>query len=218
MAQTATKFRGFLDPMDRISEVLFGVIMVLTFTGALSVATADRLEVREVLVGALGCNLAWGVIDAGLYLMGRLQERGRSILMFRAVRDSTDEAAARQVVAEALPGVLASALPAGQLEVMRQAILSMPEPALPRLTTADLGGAVAVFLLVFLVTLPLVMPFLFIGETRLALRVSNGVAVALLFLSGYAFGRRAGLHPWASGLAMVIVGIMLVGLTIALGG
>jgi hypothetical protein len=65
MAQ-ATKFRGFLDPMDRISEVLFGVIMVLTFTGALSIATADRLEVREMLVGALGCNLAWGVIDAGL--------------------------------------------------------------------------------------------------------------------------------------------------------
>ena len=99
----ALKFRGFLEPMDRISEVLFGVIMVLTFTGALSVATADRLEVREVLVGALGCNLAWGVIDAGLYLMGRLQERGRTIQTFRAVRDTTDEVAARRIVAETLP-------------------------------------------------------------------------------------------------------------------
>ncbi len=204
--------------MDRISEGLFGVIMVLTFTGALSVATADRIEVREMLVGALGCNLAWGVIDAGLYLMTRLQERGRNIQMFRAVRDSTDEAAAREVVAEALPGVIVSALPAGQLEVMRQAIRHMPEPPMPRLTMADVGGAVAVFLLVFLVTLPLVLPFLFIGETRLALRVSNGVAVALLFLSGYAFGQRAELNPWASGLAMVVVGILLVGLTIALGG
>jgi VIT1/CCC1 family predicted Fe2+/Mn2+ transporter len=62
------------------------------------------------------------------------------------------------------------------------------------------------------------VPFLFIGETRLALRVSNGVAVVLLFLSGYAFGKRAGLHAWVSGLAMVVVGILLVGLTIALGG
>jgi len=214
----ALKFRGFLEPMDRISEVLFGVIMVLTFTGALSVATADRLEVREVLVGALGCNLAWGVIDAGLYLMGRLQERGRTIQTFRAVRDTTDEVAARRIVAETLPAVLVTALPSSQLEVMRQAVLNMPEPPLPRLTMTDIGGAVAVFLLVFLVTLPLVVPFLFIGETRLALRVSNGVAVALLFLSGYAFGKRAGLHPWVSGLAMVVVGILLVGLTIALGG
>jgi hypothetical protein len=217
MARTR-HFRGFLDPMDRISEVLFGVIMVLTFTGALSVATADRLEVREMLVGALGCNLAWGVIDAGLYLMGRLQERGRTIHTFRAVRDSTDEAAARQIVAESLPAVLVTALPSSELEVMRLAVRNMPEPPLPRLTMTDIGGAVAVFLLVFLVTLPLVMPFLFIGEPRLALRVSNGVAVALLFLSGYVFGQRAGLRPWASGLAMVVVGILLVGLTIALGG
>jgi hypothetical protein len=214
----ALKFRGFLDPMDRISEVLFGVIMVLTFTGALSVATADRLEVREMLVGALGCNLAWGVIDAGLYLMGRLQERGRTIRTFRAVRDTTDEVAARRIVADTLPAVLVTALPSSQLEVMRQAVLNMPEPPLPRLTMADIGGALAVFLLVFLVTLPLVVPFLFIGETRLALRVSNGVAGALLFLSGYAFGKRAGLLPWMSGLAMVVVGSLLVGLTIALGG
>src|SRR4249920_1220952 len=118
----ALKFRGFLEPMDRISEVLFGVIMVLTFTGALSVATAERLEIREMLVGALGCNLAWGVIDAGLYLMGRLQERGRTIQTFRAVRDSTDEVAARQIVAKTLPAVLVTALPSSELEVMRQAI------------------------------------------------------------------------------------------------
>jgi VIT1/CCC1 family predicted Fe2+/Mn2+ transporter len=150
--------------------------------------------------------------------MGRLQERGRSIKMFRAVRDSTDEAAARAVVAEALPDVLVSALPSGQLDVMLQAVREMPEPPWPRLTIADVGGALAVFLLVFLVTLPLVMPFLFIGEPRLALRVSNGVAGVLLFLSGYAFGQQAGLHPWASGLAMVVVGVLLVGLTIALGG
>ena len=60
-----------LEPYDRISEVLFGVIMVLTCTGSLSVAGADRAEVRTMLIGALGCNLAWGIIDAALYLMGR---------------------------------------------------------------------------------------------------------------------------------------------------
>ena len=53
-----------LDPIDRVSEVLFGLIMVLTFTGSLSVAEAGHSEVRTMLVGALGCNLAWGIIDA----------------------------------------------------------------------------------------------------------------------------------------------------------
>src|SRR5204862_345440 len=59
-----------LDPIDRVSEVLFGLIMVLTFTGALSVAEAGREDVRTMLIGALGCNLAWGIIDGVLYLMG----------------------------------------------------------------------------------------------------------------------------------------------------
>ena len=65
-----------LEPIDRVSEVLFGLIMVLTFTGSLSVAEAGREDVRVMLVGALGCNLAWGLIDAVLYLMACLAERG----------------------------------------------------------------------------------------------------------------------------------------------
>ena len=56
-----------LEPHERISEVLFGLIMVLTFTGSLSVAQAGRDDVRAMLIGALGCNLAWGIIDAVFY-------------------------------------------------------------------------------------------------------------------------------------------------------
>jgi hypothetical protein len=48
-----------LDPMDRISEVLFGLIMALTFTCTLGVVTADNIQVRTMLFAALGCNLAW---------------------------------------------------------------------------------------------------------------------------------------------------------------
>jgi hypothetical protein len=47
-----------LDPHERISEVLFGLIMVLTFTGSISIAEAGREDIRAVLIAALGCNLA----------------------------------------------------------------------------------------------------------------------------------------------------------------
>lgn len=210
--------RLVLDSTERISEILFGVIMVLTFTGAIGVATADRLEVRELLIGAVGCNFVWGIIDAGMFVMARLAERGRNHRMFRAARDGTNEDAARRVVADALPPLLVAALPTESLEVMRRALLAIPEPPQPRLTKDDLAGAVLVFLLVFLSTLPIALPFLFIGEVRLALRVSNGVAVGMLFLCGFGFGRAAGFHPWASGIAMVIIGSALVALTMALGG
>jgi hypothetical protein len=87
-----------LDPIDRVSEVLFGLIMVLTFTGSLSVAEAGRDDVRTMLVGALGCNLAWGIIDGVLYLMGSLGEKGRALLAFRAVRKAADPKQARHVM------------------------------------------------------------------------------------------------------------------------
>ena len=51
--------------------------MVLTFTGSLSVAKPGRDDVRTMLIGALGCNIAWGIIDGILYLMSRLSEQGR---------------------------------------------------------------------------------------------------------------------------------------------
>ena len=86
----------FLDPIDRISEVFFGLIMVLTSTGTLSVLTAGRVEVKTMIMGALGCNLAWGIIDAGMYLMGSLEERGRSLLTLRAVRQSTNPDTAKR--------------------------------------------------------------------------------------------------------------------------
>ena len=58
-----------LAPMERISEVLFGTIMALTFTCTLGIATADNIKIETMLIGALGCNLAWGIIDAGVFLL-----------------------------------------------------------------------------------------------------------------------------------------------------
>jgi VIT family len=219
MAQAATEPSGrVLDPMDRISEVLFGLIMALTFTLTLGVATADNIEVRTMLIGALGCNLAWGIIDAGVFLLARLNQQGRSILRWRAVRGAADRAAAQRIIADALPPLLASALSPEQLEAMRQKLHQVPEPARPRLTGRDWRGALAICLLSFLSTFPIVIPFLLVGDARLALRLSDAVAIAMLFLCGYAFARCAGFRPWLMGLSMVALGGVLVGVAIALGG
>ena len=208
-----------LDPIDRVSEVLFGLIMVLTFTGSLSVAEAGRDNVRTMLIGALGCNLAWGIIDAVLYLMGCLAEKGRGLLTFRAVRKATDPRQAQRLIAGALPSVVASVLQPAELEAMHQRLKELPEPPeRARLSKDDWLGSVGVFLLVFLSTFPVVVPFIFMRNAGPALRVSNAVAIVMLFLTGYAFGRITGRNPWLLGIMMVVLGLILVGLTIALGG
>src|SRR3954465_6755461 len=140
-----------LEPIDRVSEVLFGLIMVLTFTGSLSVAEAGRDDVRTMLIGALGCNLAWGIIDGVLYLMGCLAEKGRGLQAFRAVRKASDPRESQRLIAEALPSVIASILQPAELETMSRRLRELPEPPTHgRLHRDDWLGAGGVFLLVFL--------------------------------------------------------------------
>ena len=208
-----------LDPIERISEILFGLIMVLTFTGTLSVTAVDREEVRTVLIGAIGCNLAWGIVDAMMYILANLIERGRKIRLLWAVRKSADPDEGRKIIAADLPEGLLEVFATTDLELLRVRLNQLPDPpAAAKLNRKDLRGAFGVFLLVFLSTFPVVIPFIIFQQYHLALRISNGVAIAMLFGAGYTLGRYAGYHPWRLGLAMVFVGMILVSLTIALGG
>jgi hypothetical protein len=60
------RFKLILQPIDRVLEILAGVIMVLTFTNVLSISHAGEADVRAMLIASLGCNFAWGIIDAGV--------------------------------------------------------------------------------------------------------------------------------------------------------
>ena len=208
-----------LDPLERSSEILFGVIMVMTFTVSLRVARADRLRVREMLIGALGCNLAWGLIDGIMYLMSCVSERGHNLKVLRRIHRSKDAQEANQVIKDALPPVVVSVLPAPALDAMRENLQAMPDlPPRPRLTPDDWRGAVSIFFLVFLSTLPLVLPFLLTSRVRLAARISDLVGLVMLFFAGRSYGKYAGHSQRGWGLAMVLLGGVMVGLTVALGG
>ena len=208
-----------LDPSERIAEILFGLIMVLTFTGALSVAEADKAEVQTMLIGAIGCNLAWGMIDGLFYLMGSFAEKGHGLKIFRAVRGTADPTEARRMIEDALPSVIASVLEPPEFESIHQRLKQLPEaPTRAHLDREDWLGSLGVFLLVFLSTFPVVIPFLFMEDVGRALRTSNIVAVVMLFLLGYAYGTYVGGRPWLTGLAMFVLGSIVVTITIALGG
>ena len=208
----------WLDPVERRMEVLFGLIMVLSFTGTLSVATAAREDVREMLIGALGCNLAWGIIDAVMYLMTCLMDRGRELTLLRDAR-GPDLTLARAAIAETLPESVASALPPEDLEMVRARLAQLPAaPLRPSPTWEDFRGSIAVFLWVFLSTFPVILPFLFVPEVHRALRISNAIAIILLFIGGVSLGRHSNLPSLHTGLVMVAIGVALVAITIALGG
>ncbi len=208
-----------LDPIDRNSEILFGLFMVLTFTGTMSVATAGRDDVKLMLVAAIGCNIAWGFVDGVMYVLRNMVVRAREATLARAVRAAQRPEDAHHLIATQI-GPMAAALGAPAMERARQAIVDRPPPAAggARMSMQDLRGALGVFLLVFLSTFPVVLPFVFIADLQLAKRVSAAIAITMMFLCGYSWGRYGGISPWGSGVVMVVLGVVVEGIVIALGG
>src|SRR5258708_25260491 len=141
--------KRLLDRFARAAEVLCGLIMVVTFTNSLSVARAGPGDLRKMLLGAIGCNLAWGTIDGALYLLGCLADRGRQLRMVRAVRETTDPQNAVRLIGDALPSVVTAVLEPAELEAVHQRLKQlMAPPKHARFRKKDLLGAVGVFLLV----------------------------------------------------------------------
>jgi hypothetical protein len=208
-----------LNPVDRTSEVLFGTIMVLTFTGAISAATDGRQEIRELLWAALGCNVAWGLVDAIMYLMSVVLERAHSATLIHRITHAESTASSRQALREEIQPLLSGLLQDEELDQLTVRLKKIPPPSKRNLLSGkDVLSALEIFFLVFVCTLPVALPFAFFQEVALAVRVSNGVALLLLFVGGFILAGYAGFRRFTTAAIYVVIGVLLVALTMALGG
>jgi hypothetical protein len=208
-----------LSPVDRVSEMLFGLFMALTFIGAVSVAEQGREQIRTLFLTAIGCNLAWGLVDAVMYLVRTLAERGRLLTTVRSVQAARDAQAGRKVIEQSLSQAAARLLSATEVEAVRGRIVAMTSlPEQPVLKTQDLLAALAIFLIVVASTFPVVLPFVLISDVGTAKNASRAISLAMLFFGGLALGRYAGYGSWKVGLTMTGLGAGLVIAINALGG
>lgn len=213
------KHHPILNPLDRNAEVLFGLFMCLTFTGTIGVATAGREDVRTMMIAAIGCNAAWGMVDGIMFILRSLVARGHLMRVGRAVRSASDPAQGRSLIADELDPRFVRAMGDEAVERVRAMIAASPQPSHgPRLEWEEVRAAVAIFFLVFFSTFPVVLPFILIADVGTAKRVSSLVAIAMLFGCGYTWGRHAGQSPWRVGGIMVLLGVTIESVIIALGG
>ena len=218
-ATAAAAREPILDPVERVSEMCFGLFMALTFVGAVSVTGRGSEEVRTMFFAALGCNLAWGLVDAVMYLVRTITDRSRAITLALAVRRAPDAQSGRRYVEQALSKVAAKVATDTELETMRARIVAMPAPPeRPMLHREDAWGAAGIFVIVVGATFPVVLPFIFMTDAAAAKTASRVIALGMLFVGGLALGRYAGYGSIRMGLAMVGLGVALVVAIMALGG
>lgn len=213
----------YLDPSDRLEEVLCGLIMVLDFTliAGFTAGTGEQ-AVRHLLIAALGCNVAWGVIDGALYIMGSLTARRQHLQFLIGLRNASCEREAFSTLSGQLDPLLEPGTSAADRTRICQVLLPvMSEIQLPAaaVTKEDVYGSIAIFWIDFSAVFPAIIPFLvFRHDPRFALRVSNALLLVLLFATGVMWGKYNRVAPYLTGLCTMVIGLALVGVAIALGG
>lgn len=220
----------FLDPLDLMVEGIYSVLIVLTFT--LAVRAADSNEwlgeavasnfVMQLFWAALGCAVAWGIIDGFMYLLTCVFERGQERRLFRAIRNVGTEEEGIQTLAGELDdnlGNLASEEERRAIYAALYARLRVAPPPQAGFERADFAGGLGILLVAVATALPVVLPLLFfVDNPALAVRLSNLAAFVMLFIMGYRWAVYAGGKPLRFGLVLTLVGILMVLIAIPLGG
>ena len=170
-----------LDTVERVSEMCFGLFMALTFVGAVNAATGGQDPGRTLLYTALGCNLAWGLVDAVMYLVRTITNRAKRLTLALAVRAAPDAASAVRVIRESLPPVVSHVVDDNQLEAMAARLVHAHLPERPKLHVRDLLGALGIFVIVVLSTFPVALPFVLLKDVPTALLVSRVLTIVMLF-------------------------------------
>lgn len=217
-----------LDPIDRLAETIYSVLILLTFTLAFRIfnqspgVVVTSEYINELMVGAVLAILAWGVIDGIVYVLTEVFERGEKhrILWYIESADTPEEAV--EAVADELDFILEPITSEAQRQALYTEILdhlhdSQPQPV--RLKREDLTGGAASVLVALLAVLPSLIPFLlFRNDPMLAIRISNIISFLVLFYSGYEWGKYTGTNSIKTGLLLLAVGMLLVAIAIPFGG
>ena len=212
--------KRYLDPADRLGEILFGLIMALGFTGAVRLGH-EQADNRALFVGIFGCNLAWAIVDGVMYVLAAIFDRGRKARLFREIGRASSDEAALQRIGDEIDGPLLELTTAEERTELHRwvlRILRRTQPSPPTLRRADVLGGVAVALVIVVATFPVVVPYLLVSDPNLAVRLSHAVAVMLLFLLGAWWGRVVGGRSLRIASGLTLLGLALVLITIALGG
>lgn len=207
-----------LTPAEVAGEMLFSSIMTFSILSAQRVAQADQVDV-PVLVGTVaGCNMAWGLVDAGMRLfqarVGKVEQHRRR----QAWLQAPDLGALRGLLRADPDSADLAEMDDAALLAFLQRQQAAPYAQGPRLDWRDGASAALVWLCVLLPTVPLLLPFLVHADAARAMRSAQVVAVGLMFLLGARVSRGLGTRPAWGGLLFAGFGVVITVLCIALGG
>jgi VIT1/CCC1 family predicted Fe2+/Mn2+ transporter len=205
------------------AEVIYGVIIAITFTSALR-GYPDMFEivVQKVIFAALFCCIAWGIADGLFYIWERnyiIKQENRIIEFSQSVQQKES---ARSLIGEQLDDTILRNISKDdrfklydKLSQFLSGVNSRKKMSFREAVTIVLGT----FLLSTGAGLIVVTPFFVIENVELALQISNLAGILLLFGVGYFRALDSNvISRVIFGVGSSLIGIVIAGITIVLGG
>lgn len=219
-----------LDPIDWLTEAIYSILIVLTFTLAFRILVlggdagqatgADYAD--DIAVAALSAALGWGLIDGLMYVLMSVFERGERHRLLKQIHSATTDQQAVEAIADELDHILDPIAGEHARRLMYGSLLehlrySQAQPN--GLRREDFAGALGSVLIAVVAVLPSLLPFALLrDDLTLAIRLSNVVSFAMLFFAGYGWGSYTGTNPWRTGLLLAAVALLMVLIAVPLGG
>jgi hypothetical protein len=212
------RLKGFLErylrPEDSLLEVVGGVIVVLATANTLTV-TRDRAGEDAIITAAFTVAIAWGLVDAGLGLLGTVYHRR---YLDRSVRDAAqaEGESAAAIVSGALDDELLDLAEPAERDAFARHLAAQAKsaPAIRKaLTRDDLIGAAITAALMFSATLPLTIPLYLIDNPDTGVVAMNGMAFVFLFIIGWLWADYTTMRKARFGLALGSVALALTAVT-----
>jgi preprotein translocase subunit Sss1 len=219
-----------LDPIDRLSETVYSVLILLTFTLAYRIILVNqeaRLPpsdeyINQLLVAAIGAIVAWGIIDGLVYILMEVFQRGERHRLLNMIHTAETDQQRVEIIAEELDYIMEPITDEHEREQLYLSVLRHLRNAQPRpirFKREDFTGALGCFVVAVIAVIPSLTPFLLLRNNyELAIRISNVISFGVLFHAGYSWGTYTGASPIRTGLILAAAGALMVAIAIPLGG
>jgi VIT1/CCC1 family predicted Fe2+/Mn2+ transporter len=221
---------NFLDPIDRLSETLFALMIMLSFSLAIRVslladgphAPVSAEYVNRLVITMLMVIVGWGAIDGVMYALLSVFDRGEKQRLLVRIQTAATPDEGIEAIADKLDPILEPITGADQRQALYEDVLAHLSDSRPKpvgIRRDDLIGAVGCVLVALISVLPSLAPFVLLrGNFMLALRVSTVVSFGMLFAAGWGYGHYSRMNPWKTGLVMLAAGGILGVIAILLEG
>ena len=221
---------NLIDPIDRLTESLFSILILMTFTmtswiisrSGSSEHTLTSENIVDLAIAALFTVIAYGVIDGAIYALLTMFGRGESHRLLQGIQAADSEQEAVDVIADNLDYMLEPITGEQERRQLYSHILVHLRNSQPReigLKWEDVTAGLTHILVAILVIIPPLFPLIAMRQDPgMAILVSNIISLFLLFFVGYRWGRYTGANPWKTGLIILAVITALVLFLFWLGG